>query len=307
MALRSFTLRLAGAGTSRSRAAWLMLLPLALGLAAFAVYPAVYVAGLSFTKSTLGQPFKAWTGLSNYRWLLLGGDEMFVPSLFRAALFSFGVALVELWLGLWLALLLSTMRRAGRLVRSVMLLPLITPPVLVGVAWKLLLAPGGGLVNGKLMAFGLVDAPVSFLGTEHLALLSIMVADAWQWTPFVAILAYAALRQVPDDVVEAARIDGASEGAVFRKIQLPLAAPLLLAIFVLRLIMAFKTFDLLYILTFGGPGDATDMAGFAIWRKALREFDVGAAAAETVLFAAFVSIAILPALWLHRRIEGNVI
>lgn len=284
-----------------------MLAPLLFGLLLFAAYPSIYVLGLSFTRSTLGQPFKAWIGLSNYHWLTTGGDDIFVPSLLRAALFAFGVALVELWLGLWLALVLTSLRRAGRMVRSAMLLPLMTPPVLVGVAWKLLLAPAGGLVNGKLLAWGLVAAPVSFLGTRPWAMLSIMVADAWQWTPFVAILAYAALHQVPDDVVEAARLDGATERAVFWQIVLPLVAPSLLAIFVLRLIMAFKTFDLLYILTFGGPGDATDMAGFAIWRTALRNFDVGTAAAQTVMFALFVSIVILPFLRLHRRVEEKAL
>ena len=284
-----------------------MLLPLVVGLLVFAIYPSVYVLGLSFTKSTLGQPFKTWIGWSNYRWLTFGGDEIFIASLLRAALFSFGVALVELWLGVWLAVLLASLRRAGRLIRSVMLLPLMTPPVLVGVAWKLLLAPGGGLVNGKLLAWGFIGAPISFLGTQPWAIFSIMIADAWQWTPFVAILAYAALRQVPEDIMEAAKLDGATERTIFWKILLPLAAPSLLAIFVLRLIMAFKTFDLLYVLTFGGPGDATDMAGFAIWRTALRNFDVGTAAAQTVMFALFVSILILPFLWLHRRVEERAL
>jgi len=292
-----------GLDQSRLVVAWLMLLPLLLGLLIFAIYPSIYVLGLSFTKSTLGQPFKAYLGLRNYHWLAFGGDDIFVPSLLRAAIFSICVSLVELGLGLWLAVLLASMQRLSRLVRSILLLPLMTPPVLVGTAWKLLLAPGGGLVNGKLLSLGIVDAPISFLGTQPWALLSLMVADAWQWTPFVAILAYAALRQVPDDVVEAALLDGANATAIFWKIQLPMTAPLLLAIFMLRLIMAFKTFDLLYILTFGGPGASTDMAGFAVWRTALRNFDVGTAAAETVLFAAFVSLALLPLLWLHRRVE----
>ena len=143
-----------------------MLLPLLAGLLVFTVYPSLYVLALSFTKSTLGQPFKSWIGWDNYRRLTIGGDEIFVPSLLRAALFSIGVALVELWLGLWLALLLASLKRSGHLVRSIMLLPLMTPPVLVGVAWKLLLAPGGGLINGKLLEWGLVDAPISFLGTQ---------------------------------------------------------------------------------------------------------------------------------------------
>jgi len=296
-------LRHDGAGASRRLTAWLMLLPLIAGLLVFAVYPSIYVLALSFTKSTLGQPFKSWIGWGNYRWLTIGGDDIFAPSLLRAALFSLGVALVELWLGLWLASLLASLKRSGRLARSIMLLPLMTPPVLVGVAWKLLLAPGGGLVNGKLLAWGLIDTPVSFLGTQPWAMLSVMVADTWQWTPFVAILAYAALRQVPDDIIEAAVLDGAGDSAIFWRILLPLTAPLLLTIFVLRLIMSFKTFDLLYILTFGGPGASTNMAGFTIWRTALRDFDVGTAAAQTVLFAIFVSIVVLPFLWLYGSTE----
>ncbi|MDR3467877.1 MAG: sugar ABC transporter permease [Xanthobacteraceae bacterium] len=301
----AFSVILRGGTANRSAAAWLMLTPVIIGLLVFAVFPSVYVAGLSVTKSTLGQPFKAWIGLGNYRWLTVGGDSTFLPSLARAALFSFAVAVVELWLGLWLAVLLTSSRRAGRLLRSVLLLPLMTPPVLVGVAWKLLLAPGGGLVNGELLSLGLIDAPVSFLGTTPWALVSIMVADVWQWTPFVTLLAYAALRQVPDDVVEAAMLDGAGPASIFWRIQLPLTSHLLLAIFVLRLIMAFKVFDLVYVLTFGGPGNSTDMSGFTIWRTGLREFDVGLASAQTVLFAAFVSIVLLPLLWLHRRVEEH--
>lgn len=294
------------AGTvSRGATAWLMLLPLAAALVLFAVFPSIYVAALSFTKSTLGQPFRSWIGWANYYWLLGGGDRVFVPSLLRATIFAVVVSMVELALGLALAVRLTSLRRGGRLLRSVLLLPLMTPPVLVGVAWKLLLAPGGGLINGELLSLGLIAEPVSFLGTTPWALMSIMVADVWQWTPFVALLAYAALRQVPDDVVEAAWLDGARPAAVFWKIQLPLTAHLLFAIFVLRLIMAFKIFDLVYILTFGGPGNATDMSGFTIWRTGLREFDVGRAAAQTVVFAVFVSVLLTPLLWLQRRTEDH--
>jgi multiple sugar transport system permease protein len=292
-----------GGGDGRRRAAWIMLAPLVLGLAAFAVYPSIYLLALSFTKSTLGQPFKAWIGLSNYDWLTIGGDDIFVPSLVRATLFSFVAASVELVLGVVLALPLLALTRGARLVRSTLLLPLMTPPILVGVAWKLLLAPGGGLVDGKLMAWGLIDAPISFLGSEPWAALSILVADVWQWTPFVAILAYAAFKQIPEDVHEAAMLDGAHRSTIFWRIMLPLAAPFLLAIFLLRLIMAFKTFDILYVLTFGGPGSSTTMAGFQIWRTALRDFDVGTAAAQTVLFAVLVTLVTLPVVWFHRRVE----
>jgi multiple sugar transport system permease protein len=291
-----------GGGASRRRTAWLMLAPLILGLGAFAVYPSIYLLVLSFTKSTLGQPFKSWIGWSNYEWLL-GGDDIYLPSLVRATLFSFAAAILELAVGIALALALLEPLRGARLVRTTLLVPLMTPPVLVGVAWKLLLAPGGGLINGKLLAWRIVDAPVSFLGQQPWASISILIADIWQWTPFVAILAYAAFRQIPHEVHEAAMLDGAGHAGIFWRIMLPIAAPFLLAIFLLRLIMAFKTFDILYILTFGGPGAATTMAGFHIWRTALRDFDVGTAAAQTVLFAILVSVVTLPVVWWHRRVE----
>lgn len=275
------------------------------GLAIFAVYPAVYILLLSATKSTLGQPFKTWTALENYLWITGGDQGVFLGSLLRSAAFAFSATAIELALGTGLALLLLSSKQGGPLVRSTILLPLMTPPILAGTAWKLMLAPSGGLVNGKLQAWGLTDTPISFLGSQPWADLSILTADVWQWTPFVAIMIYAALRQVPEDLREAARLDGASEWQIFRTILLPLTLPSLAAIFVLRLIMAFKTFDLIYILTFGGPGNSTALPSFGIWHLAIRSFDVGTAAAQTVLFTLFVSVALLPVIWLHRRFEAK--
>jgi multiple sugar transport system permease protein len=176
-----------------------------------------------------------------------------------------------------------------------------TPPVMVGIAWKLILAPAGGLLNGVLMNLGITDAPISFLGTAGLAWLSVGVADVWQWTPFIAILSFAAIASLPGDVFEAAAIDGASAWQTFRKILLPLLAPQLAAIFLLRLVIAFKIFDLIYVLTFGGPGFHTTTASFHIWRRALEQFDVGRAAAETLIFTLVVGLVTLPVVWLAKR------
>ncbi len=288
---------------SRQRAAFILLVPLVVGLVVFAIYPAIYLVALSLTKSTLGQPFKSWVWGSNYLWAGGGDGGVFLTSLLRSAVFALTVTGLELVAGTALALLLLKPRRGDSLIRGSILLPLMTPPVLVGTAWKLMLAPAGGLVNGKLQAWGVIDAPISFLGSQPWADISLIVADVWQWTPFIAIMAYAALKQVPGDVVEAARLDGASEGRIFWTILLPLTAPALAAIFVLRLVMAFKTFDLVYILTYGGPGNSTALPNFGIWRLAMRSFDVGLAAAETVLFAVFISLVLLPVLRLHKRFE----
>src|SRR5262249_13715587 len=123
------------------------------------------------------------------------------------------------------------------------------------------------------------------------------------WTPFVAILAYAALQLLPDEVVEAARLDGATPGILFWRIVLPMVAPTLLAILLLRVVMAFKLFDLVFGLTFGGPGSATTVASSQISPTALEQFDTRLAAAQTLVFALLVGLVTLPLSWLHRCSE----
>ncbi|MDQ0393593.1 carbohydrate ABC transporter permease [Labrys monachus] len=293
---------LPGAMPGRSRLVpWLLAAPLLVGLAVFALYPFLDILALSLSKSSLGRPFQHWPILANF--LSLARSEEFHAALLRTTIFAVPVSLAELVLGLGIALLLHSSLREARWVHSLILLPLMTPPMMVAVAWKLILAPVGGLLNGVLLGWGLADSPVSFLGTMPAAFLSIAVADTWQWTPFIAILAYAALQVLPDEVFEAARVDGASPAKMFWYVTLPMLAPTLLAIFLLRVVMAFKLFDLVYGLTFGGPGFSTTVASFKIWRTALQEFDVGLAASQTLVFAVLVSLVTLPITWLHRRSE----
>jgi multiple sugar transport system permease protein len=251
---------------SGSRAiVWLLVAPLVVGLAIFAIYPFIDVVALSFSKSSLGRPFQKWPTVANY--LALARDDTFRETLVRTAIFAIPVPLIEMALGFSIALLLHThLRRAGW-IRGVILLPLMTPPMMVATAWKLILAPSGGLLDGVLLRAGVINQPISFLGTMPWAFLSVAMADIWQWTPFVAILSYAALQGLPEDVVEAARVDGASSFKILLYIMLPMLAPTLLAILLLRVVIAFKLFDLVYGLTFGGPGFDTTVAAFQVWRR----------------------------------------
>jgi multiple sugar transport system permease protein len=287
------------AGTA-ARALWTA--PVVFGLLLTTVYPTLFLIALALTKSSLGKPFRAFVGLKQIGSVLV--DPLFQASVVRSILFAVGSSLAELALGLAIALLFVTLIRAGRFFTSLVLLPLMTPPVMVGVAWKLILAPAGGLLNGILLNLGVVASPISFLGTPTLAWISILVADLWQWTPLIVILSFAALLTIPGEVREAALIDGAGAWQRFRHITLPLVAGPLASIFLLKLIIAFKLFDLVYVLTFGGPGFATTTTGFAIWRLGLEQFDVGRAAAETLVYAAIVGVATLPVVRLHRKIEG---
>jgi multiple sugar transport system permease protein len=281
----------------------LLVAPLVLGLLLFAIYPLIYLLILSSSMSLLGKPFQGWIGADNYRVALT--DQPFIDSLLRSIGFAISVTIVELVLGVAIAVLLQRSIRGGHIVRTLILLPLMTPPVMVAVAWKLILSPVGGLLNMALVGWGFTDKPVSVLGSSTWAFPSIAIADAWQWTPFIALLVFAALQVQPNDVHEAATIDGASDWQTFRGITLPILMPALVSIALIRIIMALKLFDLVYALTQGGPGFDTMVGSFHIYRLALEQFNVGYAAALTVLFGLFVSLVTLPVVllrdWSLRR------
>lgn len=285
---------------------WLLATPGLLAVAVVALYPLVALLALSASDSTLGQPFRAWVGLEQYR-------RAFEDSVFRAAVgktvvFALAVTALEVGLGVLLAQLLQQVRRWGWLLRTLILLPLMTPPVMLALAWRLVLAPSGGLLNRWLQGIGWIDQPISFLGSPRLAFPSIAVADIWQWAPFVALLTFAALQLLPAEVDEAAALDGAGVWTRFWQITLPMLAPTLASAFLLRFIMAMKLFDLIYILTFGGPGFTTTVASFYIYRSAFQQFNVGYAAAMTILFGLTVGLVTLPVTRLRslaQRLEGQ--
>jgi multiple sugar transport system permease protein len=286
--------------SASSRAGKAMIAPILTGLALFAILPVIYLIGLSVTKSTLGNPMSEFLGLENFRRAVTGGE--FGHGLWITTAFAFLVCSIQIVLGLALALLFDRITTGGGILRALILLPLMTPPVMVGIAWKLILAPSGGLLNGWLLSLGWIEQPISFFGSPSLAFLSIVVADTWQWTPFVALLCYSALKALPSDVYEASALDGAYAGRQFLSITLPMLMPALVAIFLIKLIIAFKTFDLVYILTFGGPGSSTGMSSFLIWRTTLRQFDVGLGASMTLLFAFAVTIITLPIVMYYARL-----
>lgn len=279
-----------------------MLVPVMAGLGAFFVYPLVYLIGLSVSRSTLANTFQRYEGWGNFDWMLTGTD--FTLSVFTTVFFAVSVSVLQLILGLLIAYLLFSSVRNGKIMRAIILLPLMTPPVMVGIAWKLLLSPTGW-INSLLLRAELIAQPISILGDERFAFPSIMLADTWQWTPFVVILVYAKLQSLPVDVFEAAAIDGANSRTTFFKLMLPMLAPALLSILLIRMIMAFKTFDLVFVLTQGGPGGITDMSTYVIWRTALQEFDLGLAAAQTLYFAIVISIVTLPIVILNNKAEAR--
>ena len=270
------------------RSPLLMASPLLVTLVVFSLFPLFYAIGLSLTDSTLARPFHEYVGLLNYKRAVT--DEIFRTSIVNTIVYAFGATIVETILGFMLALFFYREMGAGRYLRTLALLPFIAPPVAVAMIWRLIYYPLYGLLDHYLLRLHIVQEPVAFLGNTATALPSIMLTDIWQWTPFVFLLSLAALQSLPMEPYEAAAVDGANSWQIFRHLTLPMVAPILLIIAIIRLVGAFKVFDLVYILTFGGPGSSTQVASFYIYKMAFMKFKTGRAAALTIVFLIVVSV-----------------
>ncbi len=273
----------------------LLLAPAVLFLGLTSLYPLAYTLRLSFFEWFLNRPNMepTWVGTENYSNVL--SDSVFQTSATNTAIFGVGTVLVELVLGLVLALAVAQEGRGLRVVRSILLIPMIMTPVVVGVLWRILLSDGG-LVNYLLDSVGL--SPVLWFVEPRWAFIAVMMVEIWEWTPFVIIVLTAAITALPSDPYRAAQIDGASRWQTFRYITLPMLWPVILVIALLRFMDAIKVFDIIYVLTGGGPGYATEMLSSFIYKQGLRYFDIGTASAASWLFLGAVvllSIAIIRA------------
>lgn len=282
---------------------WAFAMPTVLAVLVMAVYPFVFVIALATSKSSLGRPFQEWVGLQN----LAAAVESTVvrDSLTRSIVFTLVTTVACVGIGTAVALLLQAKGQESRVLRALILLPMLTAPIAAGVMWRLLLNSRGP-VNGALDGTGLVEGGISFLAESPWAFLSLMVADVWQWTPLVIILVFADLKNLPESLHEAGSLDGANPWQRLRHLTLPMILPGLVAAALLKVILGFRLFDLVFIVTRGGPGYDTTTSTFLIYRTALESFDVGAAAAQTLLFVVVVVLLTLPIVklrtWSERRL-----
>ncbi|MFU8898226.1 MAG: carbohydrate ABC transporter permease [Roseinatronobacter sp.] len=254
---------------------YLFAAPAALVMLLALFYPIGYMIWGSFRAWDPSQSITEteFVGLANYARLL--ADPAFHESFWVTLVFAFSVVSVEMVLGVSLALLLDRKIRGMSLLRTLFILPMIIAPVVVGLVWRYMFHQSYGTINRMLEAVGLPK--VDWLGQNPL--LSVIIADVWQWTPFIFILSLAALQSLPRSALEAARIDGATMMQQIWHIKLPLMAPVLIVTLLLRLIDAFKVLEVILVLTGGGPGLQTEILALRIARTA-REFrELGEAAA----------------------------
>jgi multiple sugar transport system permease protein len=226
-------------------------------------------------------------------------DTLFRAGLANTALFAALAVTAEMVIGFFLALLVSRVV-AGRVVyRTIFLLPILLPGIVIGAIWKLMYNPDFGVINQLLGAIGLRGH--DWLGDGALAFASVVVVDIWHWTPFVFLLLLAGLESLPQDVYEAAKMDGASAWAELRYLTFPMMLPTLAVTLVFRLIVSFKVFDEVYLLTGGGPGTATEVVSFTIYRRFFTEDRMGYGSAISVVTLFLLTLLIVLCLGAARR------
>ena len=280
---------------------WLLLfvLPAFVIVVAVQFYPLAYSAFLSVQEWSLtkSQTPQGFVGLANFTDEL--ADETFRRSVRNSILITGGALALEMLLGLLLAYLTMGSSWRMRAVRTLLILPMVIAPVAAGTLWRILLNSRAGLVNHLLSLVG-VTGP-EWLASPDWAIVSVILLDTWQWTPFVLLVAGAAIASIPADLLEVAAIDGASRLRTFLHVELPLLTPLLLLTLVFRMLESLLSLDAIYSLTFGGPGYSTYTLTFYIYTEGLRNFNFGAAAASSWIFMAFASLSIALVFWFQRR------
>ena len=266
----------------------LLIAPATLVLLGVFVYPFGYALYISFTEWTIGQQLApTWAGLANYSSLV--GDGRFLNAIFRSTIFVSFAVTIEFILGFVLALIFNKRLPAFGIFRTVAVLPVMVMPIATGLVWFYVLNFRYGPLNVLLGTLGLPAQ--NWLPHPTGAMGALILADVWQWTPFVMIVIVAGLRSLPEYVYEAAALDGLRPVETFFKITVPLLRPVIFIVLLLRFMDAFKLMDLVYILTQGGPAGRTETLSYYIYVMGLQLFRVGLAAAVSILFLIFISIA----------------
>lgn len=271
----------------RSLTGILLLGPALAYLAIFAIYPLFYSLRLSFTDLTAADGSGRWVGVSNYT-DLLQDPNFWNAAKNSAVLVTAGVAL-QVFIGTAGAMFFNLHLRGSWMVRGILVLPMLIAPIVVGVMWRALLNPDWGLINWALGRIGI--GPVNWLGSTGMAMKTLVMVDVWQWAPFVLLIVYARLQALPQDVYEAARVDGAGSWSTFRRITLPMLMPAILFAAVFRAVDAFRNFDLVYGLSYGGPDRSTTTLSFFAFQNGFQFQRYGYAAAVAYVIVLILIVA----------------
>ncbi|AYG63965.1 carbohydrate ABC transporter permease [Rhizobium jaguaris] len=277
-------------GFVRRNLPYFLIAPSVIMLLALIAYPLLFALKSSFYFWNLqvGPQPLAFVELDNYVQALNAFD--FRAALTNTLILSILGTAIEFSLGLAIALVLLKALPGMNVVRALLILPTTIAPIVVGFLFRYLYDPGGGLVTWLLQSLWLPVPAEGILGSPATALAAILFVDIWQWTPFFAIVLYASLLSVPDEIIEAARLDRASAWTILTRIKLPLIRRTAIIIVMLRFMQIFNTFDTVLVLTRGGPGTSTRTLGYSLYEQGLVNFNVGLVSAQTWIAVLIVNI-----------------
>jgi multiple sugar transport system permease protein len=283
---------------SERRLAAMLLLPSVGFLLLMTIFPTIYSLWMSMQQYNLSRPDLAhFVGLRNYGQLLT--DDLFWKAVRVTFVFSISVLVVQFALGFFIANLFDRERKGINLLRTLFIIPVFASPVALGLTWRYMYQHGYGLINYVLEGVGLPR--VNWLASTQWALPAVIAVDVWQWTPFVALILLAGMQSISPEITEAAELDGLTRFQYLRRIVLPLLTPIIVVVGLIRLIDALKTFDLIYIITRGGPGTTTYNLPLHAYSMGFASFLMGTSAAVAWVVVIIVNICATIFLFLLAR------
>jgi multiple sugar transport system permease protein len=277
-------------GQSRGALGFLFMLPAAVLLLLFLAYPLGLGVWLGFTDEKIGRP-GIFIGIENYQYLW--SDSVFWLSVFNTLLYTIVASALKFGLGLWLALLLNEHLPFKGFFRAIVLLPWVVPTVLSAIAFWWIYDAQFSILSWVLMQFGWIDGPINFLGDPNNARASVIAANVWRGIPFVAITLLAGLQTIPPSLYEAATLDGATSWQRFRYVTLPMLTPIIAIVMTFSVLFTFTDFQLIYVLTRGGPVNATHLMATLSFQRGISGGNLGEGAAIAVAMIPFLLAAIL--------------
>jgi multiple sugar transport system permease protein len=275
---------------SRGMVGFLFMLPALAFLLIFLTYPLGLGVWLGFTDTRIGRA-GSWIGLENYQ--LLWDDSIFWLSVFNTLLYTIAASLLKFALGLWLALILNEHIPFKSFFRAVLLLPWVVPTVLSAIAFWWIYDSQFSVISWALIRLGLIDSPINFLGDVENARATVIATNVWRGIPFVAITLLAGLQTISPSLHEAATLDGATGWQRFRYVTLPMLSPLIAVVMTFSVLFTFTDFQLIYVLTRGGPLNATHLMATLSFQRAIPGGQLGEGAAIAVAMIPFLLAAIL--------------
>jgi len=280
---------------ARRNRRWIVvsLAPTIVLLVVLTIFPVLNMFGISFfdVKWSGGSPIFSFIGLDNYR-RLFAGEVVYWAGVRNTIIFALSAVTSQMVLGFSMALAVRAAGSVGRtLLTGIFLMPIVIPPIVIGTMWRLILGREFGLAN---ILLGLVGIPqVDWLGDPRIALASVIFVDIWHWTPFVFLLMLAGLESLDQEILEASRMDVTSFWQAVRHVIIPMMLPTILITLMFRLILSFKVFDEVYLLTSGGPGTSTEVVNFSIYRTFFAQDQVGYGSAMSVVTLLSITLLII--------------